>query len=468
MLQIAYFFKIFDLRPIEEQVRSEQKEAFLVAEKKVATAKAIETVKSQLEENIQKARVAMEVPAQELRNFKWNSPVVYQLETIIDFSRLSMTTPGASRQSTPLDDPNAQITDPQPETPTYGERILTPLEVIRVAELEKILTQMRNDFLAKQAELAMVGEFFPMVVAEMERLMALISAEGIKLDAARYLELIKWSITSSSPSETGSPSFDLIERKGNFIFDNLTTNSEVISLLLELPEVMRLTDLVLLKDSTDRSGGLRTIYEKNGTVLETAPVAIIPTTPQLADTAASILDAADKEPPIVPLTADELWEQQRVLINQYYADLSRVEAAAAQAGLRIHTVEVAENLPEAAVAQIDATLKSLFKPTVVEYQEPEPNEDEEEEQEDNEDETSSTMFDRKAGDVNSEKSRPVGDTAEYCPVALKELATLWPGNAEHGLLTYKDKIYTFSTSEAKEKFTKDPDSYLPVSRPLPV
>ena len=69
---------------------------------------------------------------------------------------------------------------------------------------------------------------------------------------------------------------------------------------------------------------------------------------------------------------------------------------------------------------------------------------------------------------NSERTKPIGDAANFCPVALKELDSLWPGNAQVGSVLYKDKIYRFSSPEAKEKFALDPEAYLPLIQPLKV
>ena len=37
------------------------------------------------------------------------------------------------------------------------------------------------------------------------------------------------------------------------------------------------------------------------------------------------------------------------------------------------------------------------------------------------------------GEESTKKRRPWGDTAHFCPVALREQGVLWPGSEEHAL-----------------------------------
>ena len=47
--------------------------------------------------------------------------------------------------------------------------------------------------------------------------------------------------------------------------------------------------------------------------------------------------------------------------------------------------------------------------------------------------------------------RPWGVSKHYCPVALRDQEVLWPGNPDHAL-RYRDRLYYFSTEEAKQTF----------------
>ena len=46
-------------------------------------------------------------------------------------------------------------------------------------------------------------------------------------------------------------------------------------------------------------------------------------------------------------------------------------------------------------------------------------------------------------------------------------AILWPGNQDYAL-RYREKLYYFSSEEAKEKFTEDPVAYIALGKPLRV
>ena len=47
--------------------------------------------------------------------------------------------------------------------------------------------------------------------------------------------------------------------------------------------------------------------------------------------------------------------------------------------------------------------------------------------------------------------RPWGVSKHYCPVVLRDQEVLWPGNPDHAL-RYRDRLYYFSTEEAKQVF----------------
>ncbi len=68
---------------------------------------------------------------------------------------------------------------------------------------------------------------------------------------------------------------------------------------------------------------------------------------------------------------------------------------------------------------------------------------------------------------NKDKQKPFGDTRHYCPVALKENCVLWPGQAECAA-KYRERVYYFSTEDARVKFLDDPLKYLAAKEPLKV
>ncbi|XP_062952746.1 adenylate kinase 9 [Cynocephalus volans] len=64
-----------------------------------------------------------------------------------------------------------------------------------------------------------------------------------------------------------------------------------------------------------------------------------------------------------------------------------------------------------------------------------------------------------------EKRRHLGDTKHFCPVVLKENFILQPGNTEEAA-KYREKVYYFSSPEAKEKFLEHPEEYVAHEEPL--
>ncbi|XP_019849767.1 PREDICTED: adenylate kinase 9-like [Amphimedon queenslandica] len=80
-----------------------------------------------------------------------------------------------------------------------------------------------------------------------------------------------------------------------------------------------------------------------------------------------------------------------------------------------------------------------------------------EEEEEEEDEEREAM--------EAKKRKPWGDSYHFCPVALFESNVLWPGQAEH-VVRYKDKLYFFSSEEAKNKFLASPTKFVGEHKPL--
>jgi YHS domain-containing protein len=70
-------------------------------------------------------------------------------------------------------------------------------------------------------------------------------------------------------------------------------------------------------------------------------------------------------------------------------------------------------------------------------------------------------------DPNRNKKKPLGDTNHFCPVALKDNFVLYPGNPEIAS-KYREKVYYFSTNEARDKFIVNPTEFLPKHKPLDV
>merc|ERR1711872_59311 len=61
--------------------------------------------------------------------------------------------------------------------------------------------------------------------------------------------------------------------------------------------------------------------------------------------------------------------------------------------------------------------------------------------------------------------KPFGETKNFCPVALKDDEVLWPGNSEIAA-KYREKVYYFSTAEARDAFLANPAQHLPIGKPF--
>ena len=65
------------------------------------------------------------------------------------------------------------------------------------------------------------------------------------------------------------------------------------------------------------------------------------------------------------------------------------------------------------------------------------------------------------------RRKPWGHTSHFCPVALKEKGVLWPGSQDLAA-RYRERLYCFSSEEAKEAFQSDPVSYIAKDGPVQV
>lgn len=95
--------------------------------------------------------------------------------------------------------------------------------------------------------------------------------------------------------------------------------------------------------------------------------------------------------------------------------------------------------------------------------------DQDEEEEDlANDEEDDGDYDEEDEDVfNKDKKKPFGDTRHYCPVVLKEENVLWPGSPDCAA-KFREKVYFFSSAEARTKFLENPKEYLAKNEPLKV
>ncbi|XP_037698195.1 adenylate kinase 9 isoform X2 [Choloepus didactylus] len=148
------------------------------------------------------------------------------------------------------------------------------------------------------------------------------------------------------------------------------------------------------------------------------------------------------------------WKQMELAIT----DLSFVQ---------ILNLEIADRTPEELLRKVVETMEKPFKYSgwelsLEDYDEEtedyqaEADDDEVEEEEEEEEENEEKI---------KEKRRHLGDTKHFCPVVLKENFILQPGNTEEAV-KYREKVYYFSTPEAKEKFLEHPEDYVAHDEPI--
>ncbi|XP_032264156.1 adenylate kinase 9 [Phoca vitulina] len=145
-----------------------------------------------------------------------------------------------------------------------------------------------------------------------------------------------------------------------------------------------------------------------------------------------------------------------------------LEATINESIVQILNLEIADKTPEELLQKVVETMEKPFQYvawelTMEDYDEEtedyqaeaevdEELEEEEEEEEENEDRI-------------KEKRRHLGDTKHFCPVFLKENFILQPGSTDEAA-KYREKIYYFSSPEAREKFLEHPEEYVAHKEPL--
>ncbi|XP_063088089.1 adenylate kinase 9 isoform X2 [Cavia porcellus] len=153
-------------------------------------------------------------------------------------------------------------------------------------------------------------------------------------------------------------------------------------------------------------------------------------------------------------------------IASFKSTWKQLEPLISESFIPILKLEVANKTPKELLQKVVETMEKpfqyrAFELTVEDYDEeaedyPAEAEDEviEEEEEEEENEEGA-----------KEKRRHLGDTKHFCPVVLKENFILQPGNTEEAA-KYREKIYYFSSTEAKEKFLEHPEDYVAHKEPL--
>ncbi|XP_033613419.1 adenylate kinase 9 isoform X2 [Fukomys damarensis] len=153
-------------------------------------------------------------------------------------------------------------------------------------------------------------------------------------------------------------------------------------------------------------------------------------------------------------------------IDSFKITWKQLESLISDAFIQILNLEIADRTPKELLHKVVETMEKPFQYralelTVEDYDEdtedyPAEAEDEETEEEEEEEENE---------ERTKEKHRHLGDTKHFCPVVLKENFILQPGNTEEAA-KYREKMYYFSSAEAKEKFLEHPEDYVAHKEPL--
>ncbi|GAB1295055.1 Nucleoside-diphosphate kinase [Apodemus speciosus] len=161
-------------------------------------------------------------------------------------------------------------------------------------------------------------------------------------------------------------------------------------------------------------------------------------------------------------------EPMKELLNNYIAFWKQMEQMISDSLVPILALDVSNKTPQDLLQRVADTMERSFKYSAWElnaedYEEEaedyqaETEVDEEQEEEEEEEEEGEEKI--------KEKRRHLGDTKHFCPVVLKENFVLQPGNTDDAV-KYREKIYYFSSTEAKEKFLEHPEDYVSQNEPL--
>ncbi|CAH6778255.1 Ak9 [Phodopus roborovskii] len=155
-------------------------------------------------------------------------------------------------------------------------------------------------------------------------------------------------------------------------------------------------------------------------------------------------------------------------LNNYLLMWKHLEQMITDNLIQILTLDISNKTPKELLQKVIETMQKPFQYAAWELNAEDYDEeaedfqaemevDEEQEEEEEEEEEGEEKL--------KEKRRHLGDTKHFCPVVLKENFILQPGSMDEAV-KYREKIYYFSTAEAKEKFLEHPEEYVSQNEPL--
>ncbi|XP_023564433.1 adenylate kinase 9 [Octodon degus] len=153
-------------------------------------------------------------------------------------------------------------------------------------------------------------------------------------------------------------------------------------------------------------------------------------------------------------------------IESFKTMWKQLESLISESFIQILNLEIANKTPKELLQKVVETMEKPFQYramelTVEDYDEDAEDYTAEADDEEVEEEEEEEENEEKA----EEKRRHLGDTKHFCPVVLKENFILQPGNTEEAA-KYREKMYYFSSAEAKEKFLGHPEDYVAHKEPL--
>nr|XP_034380594.1 adenylate kinase 9 [Arvicanthis niloticus] len=187
-----------------------------------------------------------------------------------------------------------------------------------------------------------------------------------------------------------------------------------------------------------------------------------------------VLDSEDNQKAVLPEFPEDGYpnvpemEALKEAMGNYIIFWKQMEQMISDSLVPILTVDIANKTPTELLQRVIETMERPFKYSAWElnaedYEEEaedyqaETDIDEEQEEEEEEEEEGEEKI--------KEKRRHLGDTKHFCPVVLKENFVLQPGNTDDAV-KYREKVYYFSSQEAKEKFLEHPEDYVSQNEPL--
>nr|KAF6340910.1 adenylate kinase 9 [Myotis myotis] len=325
------------------------------------------------------------------------------------------------------------------DTETNGKYLLNRLYLKNKAEIDaKIFERLLDEVRKKKRE---------------EEALRKIKEEALRIEEENQKLLAALNVKTKGVDETDLEAYGDIEGEENDIPEVSEALEETGGLLAEEPEASEVPEPEPESESTEETTVGTEIPKESREGLEIT----------LSQTEIVLPEFPEDAYPDVPemdILKDEMknyeanWKNLEVIINDSFFPIFKLEIAG----------QTPEELFQKAVETMEKPFQYVaWEFNIEDYEEEtedlqaeaeidEELEEEEEEEEENEDRM-------------KEKKRHLGDTKHFCPVVLKENFVLQPGNTEEAA-KYREKVYYFSSPEAREKFMEHPQEYVAHNEPL--